>query len=182
MDKDYDQFSHLGYLLLSGIAIEGYTHNYSWYLYVDNHQHLQMSIVRPSVNHVRISIMYISQESPIKGNDGFTTEFSPCFSSYEMEAIENGLSHGTVPDSYQIDRKSCLLNIHYYMSYPSRTTLLAPTTSVILISPMRRARAARLTFDCEYRFTWEGWHVKTDGLDVEISHVTIENKSWTRYV
>ena len=56
MEKDYDQFAHLGYLLASGIAVEGYTHNYSWYLYVDNHQHLQMSIVRPSVNHVRISL------------------------------------------------------------------------------------------------------------------------------
>lgn len=124
----------------------------------------------------------MSQESPIKNYDGFRTVFNPCFSSYEMEAIENGLSLGTVPDSYQIDRKSCLLNIHYYMSYPPRITLLTPSTAAILISPMRCARAARLTFDREYRFTWEGWHVKTNGPDVEMSHVTIENNPWTRYV
>ena len=124
----------------------------------------------------------MSQESPIKSNDGFTTVFNPCFSSYEMEAIENGLYHGTVPNSYQIDRKACLLSIYYYMSYPSRITPLAPTTTVILISPTRLARAARLTFDREYRFTWEGWHVKTNGVDVTMSHVTIENNSWTWYV
>ena len=107
--------------------------------------------------------------------------YRPYFSSYAMEAIENGLSHGTIPNSYQIDREACLRAIHNYMSDPSVITRLTSLTTVTLISPTRHARAARLTFDCEYHFKWSGWNIQNT-VDVQMSRVTIENSSWTRYV
>jgi len=49
----------------------------------------------------------------------------------------------------------------------------------MLISPTRHARAVRLTFNREYRFTWHGWSIDNNGSDVEVSQVAIDNISWT---
>ncbi|KAF8332163.1 hypothetical protein F5887DRAFT_1080997 [Amanita rubescens] len=49
----------------------------------------------------------------------------------------------------------------------------------MLISPTRHARAVRLTFNREYRFTWHGWHINDDESDIEVSEVAIDNFSWT---
>lgn len=125
--------------------------------------------------------MWMSQESPTEGNNGVMPVSTPCFSPYAMEAIENGLSHGTISNSYQIDRNACLRAIHNCMSEPSVIARLTSSTTVTLISPTRHARVARLTFDREYRFKWLGWKIQNT-VDVKMSCVTIENNSWTWYV
>ena len=134
--------------------------------------------------------VYFTQESPLK--DGWGSRITtgiilPKISLDEAEAIKNALlSHGPIPDGDPIDKKTCLLAIYHYLinmlMVSSSSNTLHGGTIYPIFSPMRRTRAARLTFNCEYHFTWQGWHLKTDRLDVEKSHVTIENNSWTQYV
>jgi len=56
-----------------------------------------------------------------------------------------------------------------------------PTSSIILISPTRHLKAARITFDREYRFKWDGWELSERSPHVESARVNIENKAWTRF-
>ena len=110
----------------------------------------------------------------------------PKLSLYEMEALENGFLHGTIPDNYQIDRKSCLLQMYEQLL----TTCAPPIYGTarraripILISPMRYAGAARLTVDSGCSFQWMGWRIVQDIPDIEmVSHVDVWNTCWTRYV
>jgi hypothetical protein len=107
-------------------------------------------------------------------------------SSHQMEAIEFALSHGTLHDACQIDKKACLFALYDMISkfLPPYSTF-PPSQDVIMVSPMRSAGAARLTFDqCEYHFEGTGWNIcSEDGLSVEMeSSITIGNKLWTRYV
>jgi hypothetical protein len=51
MEKDHDQFSGLFSGSPFEVPVEGNSDNYSWYLYLDNHQHFQVSIVRLSIAH-----------------------------------------------------------------------------------------------------------------------------------
>jgi hypothetical protein len=130
--------------------------------------------------------VYFTQESPLKYSwspRGVTAGmFFPKISLNEAETIKNALlPHGTIPDGDSIDQKACLLAIYHHL-ITARVWSTPSNTWPILISPMRRTRAARLTFNCEYCFEWRGWW-ETDTLDeVETSHVIIENNSWTWYV
>ena len=106
-----------------------------------------------------------------------------------METIEFALSHGTLHDPYQINKKACLLAMYDTISkwshpYSPYSTFSAPQ-DVIMVSPMRGAGAARLTFgQCEHQFEWTGWNIcDEDGPNIEIeSSIAIGNILWTRYV
>ena len=106
----------------------------------------------------------------------------PALSTHDMEAIEHMLSYGFIPDKSRIDAKTCLLVIYHILIDWLRPPPRLRSDATILVSPMRRARAARLTFDREFRFKWSGWWIKRVEPKVEMSRVTIENDSWTRYV
>lgn len=111
---------------------------------------------------------------------GFTP---PRLSLYEIEALENGLFHGIIPDNYQIDAK-CLLKMYDVLMEDAPPVSTARRARIpILISPMRYARAARLTVNSECSFQWRGWHIALDIPNIEMdSLVSIENNYWTRYV
>ncbi|KAF8340905.1 hypothetical protein F5887DRAFT_919343 [Amanita rubescens] len=130
--------------------------------------------------HLKVSI-----ESPIQSNNWDPAYFDPPrLSSSELKAVEDGLSDGTIRDRSQSDKKKFLLAIYDHMIWdfrsvsPDSPPFRKPTT---LISPMRRAGAVRLTFDREYHFKWGHWQVHPHGLNVEMSRVTVENSSWTRF-
>lgn len=110
----------------------------------------------------------------------------PKLSLHEMEAIEFALSHGTLHDAHQIDKKRCLLAMYEEISKCLRSyPLLSDSQDVIMISPMKHAGAARLTFDqCDHRFEWTGWNIwDKDARSFEMeSSITVGNKFWTRYV
>ncbi len=104
--------------------------------------------------------------------------------------IKDGLlPNETIPQAneYPIGEAS-LLAIYDYMIknryIPNFLCGKSPTaTPTVLISqiPVKRARAARLIFKGECRFTWNGWAVKYDEPDIEVSRMTVENTSWTRW-
>jgi hypothetical protein len=101
-------------------------------------------------------------------------------SPYDIEAIETVLSHASIPDKYRIDQKQWLHVIYRILMHHCRDIWhveLRDTT--ILVSPMKRARAARYTFDHGFHFKWSGWFF--NGPKVEMSPVNINGDSWTRY-
>ena len=103
-------------------------------------------------------------------------------SRYDMEALETMLSHGSIPDKYRIDKKKWILVIYRILMDHCHSIWhreLRDTT--ILVSPMKRARAARYTFDNGFHFKWSGWFFY-NGTEVEMSPVNINGDSWTRYV
>ena len=110
----------------------------------------------------------------------------PKLSLHKMEVIESALSHGT--DAHKIDnKKACLLTMYDLISgLPCPSLRLEDSQDVIMVSPMRRAGAARLTFDQgEHQFEWTGWNIcdESDGASIEMeSSITIGNDLWTRYV
>ncbi|KAF8329632.1 hypothetical protein F5887DRAFT_1287651 [Amanita rubescens] len=144
--------------------------NCSCHLYVDNCQRLRVSI--ESVNG--------------RTYWGSMMQF-PKLSSHDTEAMKDTLlmSNGIKSDGYQIDKKAYLLAIYRHIiwtHYGGYSFMRSPRESpIMLISPMRRARAVRLAFNREYRFTWHGWNWSIDdgGSDVELSQVAIDNISWT---
>ena len=102
----------------------------------------------------------------------------PKLSLHEMEAIEFALSHGTLHDAHQIDKKRCLLAMYEEISTCLRSCpLLSDSQDVIMISPMRRAGAARLTFDqCEHHFEWMRWNTwHKDDRSIKICRVFYRN-------
>ena len=104
-----------------------------------------------------------------------------------MEAIKTALvSHGTIPDGHHIDKKACLRAIYDYIVARDRMpfdSLAVQEGPLILISPMRYVRAARLTFDPECRFKWSGWSLSCQTeLRIKLpdpSYITDGNISWT---
>ena len=183
MEKDHDQFSDLFSGSMFEVSVEGNNDNHSWHLYLDSHQHFQVSIVRLSINHTKSPSHWniCIQESPIKGNDrGVFIKYGfPSLCLHEVAVIENVLT-----DKHQIDGKQCLLDIYNSILLYS-TPHIHSTTRTVLISPMTRgnAKAARLTFDSERSFTWLGWNMASDRPNgVEMSCVSIGKISWTRYV
>ena len=105
-------------------------------------------------------------------------------SSREMEAIEFALSHGTLHDAYQIDKKACLLAMYDTISFLHPYVTFPASQDVIIVSPMRRA-GAPLTFDqCSHHFEWTRWDVcDKDGPSIQmVPSIAIGNQFWTRYV
>ena len=104
-------------------------------------------------------------------------------SSHVMEAIEFALSHGTLHDAYQIDKDAYLLAMSDMLSWPLPIPDLLAFQDAILVSPMRRAGAVRLTFDCEHHVEWKarGWIIR-NGSSIDMTSITIGNHLWTRYV
>lgn len=105
----------------------------------------------------------------------------PKLSFPDMEVIKNTLaSNGIIPDSHQIDRKACLLAFYDFL-VSGINTYDVHAQSPILISPMRRMKAARLMFNPKYScFEWSGWVPDEDGPDLDMSRVTVDDNSWTR--
>lgn len=165
--------------------------NWGYHVYTDTSRHLQVSIVRSSINQLIFHNRgFFTQESPIKSCLLPETRLLfPIHSLYDIEAIKDALlSDGIVPEDRWTDKKACLLAIY---DFSIECWTLDPSLkgaapahlkdSAMLISPMRRAKAARLTFDCKYSFEWVEWSTdKQESVDIEMSHVTIKNDSWTR--
>ena len=149
-------------------------------VHIDNSQRLQLTIVRffcqPHLIFHDANLSF-AQEPPNGGGTWFTSNLS----LPDMEAVNDALqSNGIIPDGYQIDKKACLLPIYSllvgrYYDYPMRS----PLDRISLISPTRHYRGVRLNFNPEYRFTWHSWSISSRGPDVEVSHVTIDDISWT---
>ena len=183
-----DRFSNI----ISGHSPEvldkGYRSNPSFYVYLDKHQHLQISIVRLSINHVRSPWRrhICTQESPVKRSKPLIGGFAfPTISWYEMEAPENDFFHGTIPDNYQIDRQF-FLEVYDLMLMTVASPIHGTTRRAripILMSPMRCAGAARPAVDSECSLKWQGWCI---GLDIPIvemePRISVKNIWWTRYV
>ena len=135
--------------------------DWGYHIYMDTSRHLQVSIVRSSINQLNCrNIGFFTQESPINSRRFCATGYLfPRLSLYDIEAITNALlSHGMIPEDHWTDKKACLLAIYdFAIIVRSRAGLYFPKNPTILISPMRRAKAARLTFDCEYLFEWVEW-------------------------
>lgn len=107
-----------------------------------------------------------------------------------MEGIEFALSHGTLDDAYHIDKKACLLAMHAIQDVRNKRNQISDPLAfqaAILVSPMRRAGAARLTFDSEHRFHFQsiGWNAAAyikHNPSIDMSSIAIGSNSWTRYV
>ncbi|KAF8333691.1 hypothetical protein F5887DRAFT_1259629 [Amanita rubescens] len=144
--------------------------NCSCHLYVDDSQHLQVSIEAPRVTR----------------RPGFYTGYSiPKLSLCDVKTIKTALvTRRTIPDHHLVDKKACLLAIYDYIVMVNKCfySPVIQETPFILISPTRHLRAARLTFNRECRFTWKGWRFSFPiGPNIEKSHTTVENTSWTRF-
>ncbi len=85
---------------------------------------------------------------------------------------------GTISDDYPIDKKSFLFDI--YRDVIALQDYGRLTGSIILVSQMRHVKAARITFDREYCFKWNGWKLSERSPYVEATRVNIENKAWSR--
>ena len=163
--------------------------NCSCHLYVDDSQHLQVSIVRSPINRIWFSITWIlfgTQEAPrVTRRPGFYTGYSiPKLSLDDVKTIKTALvTRRTIPDDHLIDKKASLLAIYDYIVMVNKCSYspVIQENPFILISPTKHLRAARLTFNRECRFTWKGWRCSFPiGPNIEKSHVTVENTSWTR--
>lgn len=123
----------------------------------------------------------IDRCNPLEGNPFDDTPI-PQLSMHDIKIIKDALlPNGTIPGGCSID-KACLLAIYDYIIEGSYFPSFRFKTTTVLVSQMRCARAARLIFEGEYRFTWNGWVVKHDEPDNEVSRITVESISWTRWV
>lgn len=186
---EYDRFRSIPAHLLNGVYPEVHRPDCSWHLYLDNSnsQCLQVSIVRLFSSCSDYPWSSSIQESPVGYGFGLWVIgyfHPPKISMLDMEAIENILSHRSIPNERYIDKRKCLLAIYRILMnwHTSLYRLPASSDNTVLVSPMRKARAARLTFDREFRFKWSGWSIRWNGPKVEMSRVTIGKVSWTWYV